>query len=244
MTGCRRRGLRKPRPTLRRIYARPPLRRRQRRKPVKRPWTIPWRSTLRKRPYNYLPSVPSPRGRPRRNGRKQPRVQDPLNRSPWLPASRQWDGPALTGRTTAGLGVQSAREDTGTTNDRILRDTSRHGVMATAAAGERASGPGQVPWAVPAPEDVLSPAVSPRRRTPIRQPLPLIIVIIPRAIVDPFHQLHLGRLPTVGHRPVTTREDERAPIGRVRRTSPDGMCSCLPRSPEKRTIMVVSPPAR
>ena len=76
-TGCRRRGLRKPRPTLRRIDARPPLRRRQRRKPVKRPWTIPWRSTLRKRPYNYLPNVPSPRGRPRRNGRKQPRVQDP-----------------------------------------------------------------------------------------------------------------------------------------------------------------------
>ena len=40
-TGCRKRGLRKPRPTLRRIDARPPMRRRQRRKPVKRPWTIP-----------------------------------------------------------------------------------------------------------------------------------------------------------------------------------------------------------
>ena len=108
--------------------------------------------------------MPSPRGRPRRNGRKQPWVQDPLNRSLWLPASRRWDGLALTGRTTAGLGVQSAREDTGTTNDRILRDTSRHGVTATAAAGERASGPGQVPRAVPAPGDVPSPAVSPRRQ--------------------------------------------------------------------------------
>ena len=91
------------------------------------------------------------------------------------------------------------------------------------AAGERASGPGQVPRAVPAPGDVPSPAVSPRRRTPVRRPLPLIIVIITQEIVDPFHQLHLGRLPTVGHRPVTTREDERALIGRVRRTSPEGM---------------------
>ena len=60
---------------------------------------------------------------------------------------------------------------------------------------------------------------------------PLIIVIIPRAMVDPFHQLHSGHLPTVGHRPVTTREDERAPLGWVRRTSPDGMCSCLQRYP-------------
>ena len=228
-TGCLSRGLRKPRPTLRRHDARLQRRRRQPRKPVKRPWTIPWRSTLRKRPYNYLPSVPSPRDRPRRNGRKpKPQHLNPLNQSPWLPASWRWDGPALTGRSAAGLGVQSAREDTGTTNDRILRDTSRHGLT---AAGERASGPCQVPQVVPAPGDVSSPAVSPRRQTLVRRPLPLIIVIIPREIVVPFHQLHLGHLPTAGHRPVTTREDERAPIGRVRRTSPDEMWSCRPRYP-------------
>ena len=76
-----------------------------------------------------------------------------------------------------------------------------------------------------------SPAVSPRRRTPVRRPLPLVIIIIPRAIVDPFHLLHLGHLPTAGLCPVTTREDKRVPIGRVRRTSPDRMSSCLPRVP-------------
>ena len=104
-TGCPKRGLRKPRPTLRRHDARPQRRRRQPRKPVKRPWTIPWRYTLRKRRYNYLPSVPSPRDCPRQNGRKpKPRPLNPLNRSPWLPASRRWDGPALTGRTATGLG--------------------------------------------------------------------------------------------------------------------------------------------
>ena len=113
--------------------------------------------------------------------------------------------------------------------DRILRDISRHGVT---ASGERESGPGQVPRAVPAPGGVPSPAVSPRRRTPVRRPLPLDIIIILRAIVDPFHQHHLGRLPTAGLRPVT-REDERMPIGRVRRTSPDVMSSCLPRVPSR-----------
>ena len=40
----------------------------------------------------------------------------------------------------------------------------------------------------------------------------------------------LGRLPTVSHRPVIRREDERASIGPDLRTSPDGKCSCLPRS--------------
>ena len=44
----------------------------------------------------------------------------------------------------------------------------------------------------------------------------------------PFHQLHLGRLPTAGLCPVT-REDERVPIGRVRRTSPDLMSTGFPR---------------
>ena len=41
---------------------------------------------------------------------------------------------------------------------------------------------------------------------------------------------NLGRLPTVSHRPVIRREDERAPIGPDLCTSPDGKCSCLPRS--------------
>ena len=84
----------------------------------------------------------------------------------------------------------------------------------------------------PAPGDVQSPAVFPRRRTPILRPLPLIIVIAShRAIEDPCHHPHLGRLPTVSQRPVIMREDERAPIGPDLRTSPDGKCSCLPRSP-------------
>ena len=41
---------------------------------------------------------------------------------------------------------------------------------------------------------------------------------------------NLGRLPTVIHRPVIRREDERATIGPDFRMSPDGKCSCLPRS--------------
>ena len=163
--------------------------------------------------------------------------------SPWLPASRRWDGPALTGRTAAGLGVQSACEDTGTTNDRILRDISWHGV---AAPGERASGPGQVPRAVPAPGGMPSPAVSPRRRTPVRRPLPLDIIIILRAIVDPFHQLHLEHLPTAGLRPVTRKDGESADrTGQTYVTRRDVKLS--PKSskpPEKRTIPVVSSPAR
>ena len=82
------------------------------------------------------------------------------------------------------------------------------------APGKRANGPGQVPLVVPAPGGVPSPAVSPRHQTPVRRPLPLDIIIILRAIIDPCHQVHLGCLPTAGLRPVT-REDERVPIGRV-----------------------------
>ena len=187
-----------------------PQRRQKQPRKLKRPWMISWRYTLRKRRFNFLPSVPRPRDRPRRSGRKpKPRHLNPLNPSPWLSASRRWDGPALTGRTAAGPGVQGASEGTGTTNVRILRDISRHGVT---APGERASGPGQVPLAVPALGGVPSPAVSPRRRTPVRRPLPLDIIIILRAIVDPFHQIHLRRLPTAGLCPVT-REDERVPTG-------------------------------
>ena len=100
------------------------------------------------------------------------------------------------------------------------------------APGERASGPGQVPLAVPAPGGVTSPAVSPRRRNTVRRPLPLDIIIILRAIIDPCHQVHLGRLPTAGLRPVT-REDKRVPTGRVRRTSPDRMSSCPPSVPSR-----------
>ena len=124
--------------------------------------------------------------------------------------------------------VRTGREDTGPTNDRTLPDTSRRGVTAD---DERTGSPVQVPRAGPAPGDVPSPAVFPRRRTPVLRPLPLIIVIIShRAIEDPCHQLHLGRLPTVSHRPVIMREDERAPIGPDIRTSPDRKFSCLPRS--------------
>ena len=227
-TGCQKPGLHKPRLRHRRIVARPPRRRKQRRKQV-RPWTILWRYTHQKTLCRLLPSVPSPKNRPRPSGRKQPQV--PLNPSPWLPASRRWDGPAPTGRTTAGLGRLNVREDTARKNVRILRDISRHAVTATAATGERASGPGQVPLVVPACVDVPSPAVSLRRMTPVRRALPLAIIIILRAIVDPFHYCHHGRLQTASLSPVTTRDDQRVPIGRVRRTSPDGMSSCLLWSP-------------
>ena len=201
-------------------------RRKQRRRKV-RWWTIRWsythQGTL------FLPSVPSPKIRPRPSGRKQPQV--PLNPSPWLPASRPWDGPAPKGRTTAGRGRLNVREDTARNNVTSLQDISRHAVTATAATGERASGPGQVPLVVPARVDVPSPAVSLRRRTPVRQTLPLAIIIILRAIVDPSHHLHHGRLQTASLSPVTARDDERAPIGRVGRLSPDGMSSYLLRSP-------------
>ena len=152
-TGCQKPGLHKSRLRRRRIVARPPRRRKQRRKQV-RPWTIPWRSTHPKMLCILLPSVPSPKNRPRPSGRKQPQV--PLNPSPWLPASQRWDGPAPTGRTTAGLGRLNVREDTARKNVRILQDISRHAVTATAATGERASGPGQVPLVVPVRVDVPS----------------------------------------------------------------------------------------
>ena len=173
--GCLRRGWRKPRPMLREIDARPQRRRKQPRK-LKRPWMIPWRYTLRKRRSNFLPSVPRPRDHPRQSGwRPKPRrLKNPLSPSLWRPASRWWDGPALTGQTVAGPGVQSVSDGTGTTNVRILRDISCHSVT---APGGRASGPGQFPLAVPAPGGVPSPAVSPRRRTPVRRPLPLDIIL-------------------------------------------------------------------
>ena len=177
----------------------------------------------------FLPSLPSPKIRPRPSGRKQPQV--PLNPSPWLPASRRWDGPAPRGRTTAGRGGLNVREDTARKKVTSLRDISRHTVTATAATGERASGPGQVPLVVPARVDVPSPTVSLRRRTPVRRALPLAIIIILRAIVDPSHHLHHGRLQTASLSPVTARDDERVPIGRVRCMSPDGMSSYLLRSP-------------
>ena len=210
----------------REIIARPLPRWKQRRRKVGW-WTIRWsythQGTL------FLPSVPSPKIRLRPSGRKQPQV--PRNPSPWLPASRRWDGPALTGRTTTGRGRLNASEDTARKNVTSLRGISRHAVKATAATGERASGPGPVPLVVPARIDMPSPAVSLRRRTPVRRALPLAIIIILWAIVNSSHHLHHGRLQTASLSPVTARDDERAPTGRVGRLWPDGMSSYLLRSP-------------
>ena len=213
----------------RKAVARPPPRQKQRRRQV-RPWTIRWSYTHQET--LFLPSVPSPKIRPRPSGRKQPQV--PLNPSPWLPASRRWDGPAPTGRTTAGRGRLNISEDMARKNVTSLRDISRHAMTATAATGERASGPGQVPLVAAARVDVPSPAVSLRRRTPVRRALPLAIIIILRAIVDPSHHLHHGRLQTASLSPVTARNDERVPTGRLRRLSPDRMSSYLLRSPRPR----------
>ena len=113
----------------------------------------------------------------------------------WLPASRRRNGPAPTGRATAGRGRLSANEDTAN-----LRGISHHVVTATAVTGERAS---QVPLADLARGDVPSAAVSQRRRTPVRQALPL----------------------------ATARDDERAPTGRVGRLLSDGSSSYPLRSP-------------
>ena len=129
-----------PRLRHRGIVARPLPRRKQRRKKV-RSWMIQWSYTHQET--LFLPSVPSPKIRPRPNGRKQPQV--PLNPRPWLPASRRWDGPASTGRTTAGRGRLNVIEDTVRKNVTSLRDISRHAVTATAATGERA-GPAKFLW--------------------------------------------------------------------------------------------------
>ena len=77
-----------------------------------------------------LPSVPSPRSHLRPSGLRQSRVH--RNPSPWLPASRRRNGPASTGRATAGRERLSANEDTAN-----LRGISRQ--TATAVTGERAS---------------------------------------------------------------------------------------------------------
>ena len=85
-----------------------------------------------------------------------------------------------------------------------LRGISRHVLTATAVTGERASGTGQVPLVGLARVDVPSPAVSQRRRTPVRRALPLAI---------------------------TARDDERAPTGRVGRLLSDGSSSYPLRNP-------------
>ena len=219
-TGCQKLGQRKPRLQHREIAARPLPRRKQRGRKL-RWWTIRW--TYTHLGMLFLPSVPSPKILPRPSGRNQPQVH--RNPNPWLPASQRWNDPAPTGRTTAGQGRLNASEDTAKKSVTSLRGISRHAMTATAATGERASRPGQVPLVVPARVDVPSPAVSRRRRTPVRRALPLAIIsIILRAIVDPSHHLHHGRLQTA-------RDDKRAPTGRVGRLSPDGMSSYLLRSP-------------
>ena len=211
----------------REIAIRPLPRRKQRGRKL-RCWTTRWNYTHLGT--FFLPSVPSPRIRPRPSGLRQSQVH--RNPSPWLPASRRWNGRAPMGRTTAGRGRLNASEGTAKKDVTSLRGITRHVVTAPAATGERASGPGQVPLVGPARVDVPSPAVSRRRRTPVRRVLPLAIIsIILQAIVDPSHLLHHGRLQTASLSPVTVRDDETAPTGRVGRLSPDGMSSYLLRSP-------------
>ena len=113
-TGCQKLGQRKPRLRHREIVARPLPRRKQRKRKV-RWWTIGWNYTHQET--LFLPSVPSPKIRPRPCGRKQPQV--PRNTSPWLPASRRWYGPVPTGRTTAGRERLNASEDTARKASRV-----------------------------------------------------------------------------------------------------------------------------
>ena len=155
-----------------------------------------------------------------------------MNRSPWFPAFLRWDGPALMGRTATDREVRTGSEDTGPTNDRTPPDTSRQGVTAD---GERASGPLFGPsssgWSSSRRRAESSSVSKASDTRPSACSSHHIVITSHRAIEDPCHHPHLGRLPTVSHRPVIRREDERAPIGPDLRTSPDGKCSCLPRSP-------------
>ena len=132
-TGCQKLGQHKPRLQHREIAARLLPRRKQWGRKL-RWWTTWWNYTHQGT--LFLPSVPSPRIRPRPSGRRQSQVH--RNPSPWLPASRRWNGPAPTGRTTAGRGRLNASEDTAKKNVTSLRGISRHAVTATAATGERA----------------------------------------------------------------------------------------------------------
>ena len=128
--GCQKLGQRRPRLQHREIAARPLPRRKQRGRKL-RWWTTQWNYTHQGT--LFLPSVSSPRSHLRPSGLRQSQVH--RKPSPWLPASRRWNGPAPSGRTTAGRGRLSANEDTAN-----LRGISRHVVTATTATGERASG--------------------------------------------------------------------------------------------------------
>ena len=160
----------------------------------------------------------------------------PVNpRSPWLPASLWWDGPAPTGQNTTDHKVGIAREDrTGPTNARtppniILLDTT--------VDVERVSGPGPRLRAGPAPGNrqirrvVQGPAVFLRgRRMSGLQGLPLIPITIITShgvIVGPCLHHHRGRRPIASLRLVIIkREDMKELRGLVHPTSPDGKYSC------------------
>ena len=136
------------------------------------------------------------------------------------------------------------------------QDSPRHHIRDMTADEERLSGPIQALRVGPAPGDkwmrlvVQGPTAFPRRRTPVLRPLPLMLTIIAslQAIADPCNHRHLGHRPTESLRPVIImREDERVLKGPDHRTSPDVKYSCLQnvaKSPERRTITVISSPAQ
>ena len=143
-----------------------------------------------------------------------------------------------------GREVRTGREDTGPTNDRTPPDTILRGVTVD---GERTSGPVQVPRAGPAPGDVPSPAVFPRRRTPCpsassshhrhhqssgdqRSLSPASSRAFPDRKSPPsHHERRQESADRTGHSYVARREVQLSPK--------------IVKPPEKRTITVISSPA-
>ena len=234
-----------------------------------RPWTTQLKYMLQKRSFNFLPSVPAAMGRPSPNKPRQPLVLGrrlrrwrnlpsgllgPVNpRSPWLPASLWWDDPAPTGWNATDHKAGIAREDrTGPTEARTPPDTM---LLDMTADEERVSGPVQVPRAVPAPGDkrkrirlmVQSPAVFPRRRTPVLRPLPLMLIIKSsgdrRSLSASSSRASADHKSPPGHHLERRRESaERSGSSYVSRREVQ-LYPAVTQSPERRTITVIPLPA-
>ena len=261
--GCLRLGKHKPRPMNRRNGARPRLRHRNPKNV--RPWTILSKSMLLKKFFNFLPRVPAATGR---NGQRLPLVlgrgQTEVEKSATRP-SRSCEPKSMA----SSISVVGRPASDGSERHRLWsgdrkrrhgadrrQDSPRHHIRDMTADEERLSGPIQALRVGPAPGDkwmrlvVQGPTAFPRRRTPVLRPLPLMLTIIAslQAIADPCNHRHLGHRPTESLRPVIImREDERVLKGPDHRTSPDVKYSCLQnvaKSPERRTITVISSPAQ
>ena len=225
-------------------------RKRQRSPKSERRWTTQLRYMLRKRSFNFLPSVKAT-GRPSQREPRQPQVlgrrlrrwsnlpsglPGPVNpRSPWLPACLWWDGPAPTGQNATDHEVGIASEDrTGPTDARTPQDII---LLDTTVDVERGSGPGPCHRMGPAPGGRLIRLVFRGRAVSLRerrmsglQGLPLIPITIitrHRVIAGPCLHHHRGRRLIASLCLVIIKmEDVKVLRGLVHPTSPDGRYSC------------------